>query len=228
MRSVSPVHRFLLTVSMAVVPCAAGPPVSAEPPAATTDELPRHGISLVRVGQAGGASFAVAVNGDRAYLGVGPRLWVLDVSDPIHPQAVGMTEVLSGVVRAVAAGEDYAYVATILGDMHVVDVRDPRHPRTVGRFVPPQWVYGTVPFDAQGIATAGGYAYVAAGMQGLWVIDVRNPAWPQKAGTVDIENYAFDVAIEGPYAYLAVGGTALRVVDVGDPTRPRLLHWLCG
>jgi hypothetical protein len=50
------------------------------------------------VGQIGGSSYAVAVQGDYAYLGVGPRLVVLDISDPSDPTMLGQTDVLGDVV----------------------------------------------------------------------------------------------------------------------------------
>ncbi|MCX6376827.1 MAG: hypothetical protein NTU88_12480, partial [Armatimonadetes bacterium] len=34
------------------------------------------------VGQWGGPSYAVAISGSKAYVGVGPRLFVLDISNP--------------------------------------------------------------------------------------------------------------------------------------------------
>ncbi|MGQ9854480.1 MAG: hypothetical protein ACUVTG_13900, partial [Candidatus Oleimicrobiaceae bacterium] len=40
-------------------------------------------VSLV--GHIGGSTFAVAVQGGYAYIGVGPRLVILNISDPAHP-----------------------------------------------------------------------------------------------------------------------------------------------
>jgi hypothetical protein len=37
------------------------------------------------LGQIGGATYAIAVQGDYVYLGVGPRLMVMDVSSPANP-----------------------------------------------------------------------------------------------------------------------------------------------
>ncbi len=43
------------------------------------------------IGQIGGVTYAVAVQGTYAYIGVGPRLVILDVSDPARPRMVGRT-----------------------------------------------------------------------------------------------------------------------------------------
>ena len=47
--------------------------------------------SIDLLGQISGATYAVAVAGDYAYAGIGPRLAILDVADPSHPVLVGQT-----------------------------------------------------------------------------------------------------------------------------------------
>ncbi|TEU11421.1 MAG: hypothetical protein E3J25_08095 [Anaerolineales bacterium] len=99
--------------------------------------LPRHGETEGRgpantnaahqpawnvelVGQIGGPTYAVAVQGNYAYIGVGPRLVVLDVSNPARPSVAGQTIVLPGLVRDVYAAGDYAYVAAGEAGLRVV------------------------------------------------------------------------------------------------------------
>ena len=72
---------------------------------------PLH-LPLRLVGQIGGVNNAVAVAGNRAYLGVGPRLVVLDISDPASPLVLGQTEPFEGVVEGIAVSGGYAYVTT--------------------------------------------------------------------------------------------------------------------
>ncbi len=55
------------------------------------------GQNVELVGQIGGRVQAVAVQGGYAYIGVGPRLVVVDVSNPAAPRKVGETGVLPGV-----------------------------------------------------------------------------------------------------------------------------------
>jgi len=73
--------------------------------------LAQGGSNVELVGQIGGAVLAVAVEGRYAYVGVGPRLVVLDVADPARPVEVGRTDMLPGVVEGVAVSGSYAYVA---------------------------------------------------------------------------------------------------------------------
>ena len=151
----------------------------------------------------------MAVQGRYAYVGVGPRLLVVDVGDPTRPVAVGRTGVLPGVVRGVAVSGAYAYVANWAGGLRVIDVSNPSSPREVGAY--------DTPGDALGVAVSGAYAYVAAGS--LRVVDVSNPASPREVGAYDTPRWAYGVAVSGPYAYVAAG--SLRVVDVSNPASPR-------
>ena len=104
----------------------------------------------------------MAVQGRYAYVGVGPRLVVVDVGDPTRPVAVGGTGLLPDAVMGVAVSGAYAYVADGSGGLRVVDVSDPASPREVGS-------YGT-PLYAYGVAVSGAYAYVADGSGGLVIL----------------------------------------------------------
>ncbi len=70
-----------------------------------------QGQNVELVGQIGGPVRAVAVQGRYAYIGVGPRLVVVDVSNPAAPRKVGESGVLPETVLGVAVSGAYAYVA---------------------------------------------------------------------------------------------------------------------
>ena len=163
------------------------------------------------VGQIGGVSYAVAVQGNYAYLGVGPRLVVLDISNPANPTVVGQTEVLPGVVQGVAVAGNYAYVAAG-GSLHIINISDPAAPSEAGYYNTRGW--------AHGVAVAGNYAYVADGSSGLCVINVSDPAAPTEAGFYDTPGWALGVAAAGNYAYIADYDAGLRIINVSDPAAP--------
>ena len=71
----------------------------------------RADIPVTLVGQWGGPCYAVAVSGNRAYMGMGPRLVIMDASNASSPTVLSMSEVLPGIVRGVAVSGNYAYVA---------------------------------------------------------------------------------------------------------------------
>jgi hypothetical protein len=81
------------------------------PAAAGPGLTPAEAQNVELVGQIGGATYAVAVQGVYAYVGVGPRLVILDVSDPAQPTVAGQTGVLPDIVWGVAVAGSYAYVA---------------------------------------------------------------------------------------------------------------------
>ena len=170
-----------------------------------------EGVELV--GQIGGVSYAVAVQGSYAYLGVGLRLVVLDISNPEEPLVLGRTEVLSYLVEAVAVAGGYAYFADSGNGLRVIDVGDPVAPVQVG--------YCDIQGRASGVAVAGGYAYIASG--DLRVIDVTDPAAPVEVGYYHTPGSARNVAVDSSHAYVADGSRGLRVIDVENPTHPKKL-----
>ncbi|MEW5985302.1 MAG: hypothetical protein AB1791_01565 [Chloroflexota bacterium] len=170
------------------------------------------------IGQVGGSSFGLAAIGDSIYLGVGPRLVIMDASDPARPAVVGQSAVLPGVVNDVAVSGDYAYVIED-GGLHVLDISDAAAVAEVGSLNKPYGKY---------IEVAGDYAYFTAGGQGLHVIDVSDPTLPVEVGLLDLSAYLSRLVVVGNTVYL-VGeygwpypNTGLHVVDVSNPAVPFL------
>jgi len=133
-------------------------------PTTTSSPTPEPLKDIQLLGQIGGSSYAVALQGNYAYLGMGPRLIVLDISDPDTPLFVGQTDVLPDTVRNVVVTENYAYIAAGDSGLRIIDIRDPSAPNEVGFY--------ETPAPAQGIAVLGEYAYVAAGDAGLRIINI--------------------------------------------------------
>ena len=175
------------------------------------DEM-RESSNLQMVGQVGGRTEDVAVQGHHAYVAVGLRLVVLDVSDPSAPQEIGSTTPFPQFAEGVAVSGNTAYVAAGMAGLRIVDVSDPAHPVEVGGYDTPGY--------AEGVTVAGGYAYVADGHYGLRVVDVSDPAHPVEVAYAYPLNYVFDVAVDGQYAYLAAAGAGLLVVNTSDPVHP--------
>jgi len=164
------------------------------------------------VGQVGGPTQAVATQGSYAYVGVGLRLVVLDVSDPAVPQEVGTTAPLPHFIEDVAISGTVAYVAAGGAGLWVLDVADPAHPIETGSWDSPGY--------AEGVAVAGNTVYLADGPYGLRVVDVSDPAHPTQVGFAYTLNYAFEVVVAGGYAYVAAAGAGLLVADISDPAHP--------
>jgi len=90
---------------------------------------------LELVSQIGGVIRDLAVQGDYAYVGVGPRLVILNVANPGDPVVVGQTDFLGSVsstVCSVAIAGDYAYVGAGSTGLYIIDVTNPANPAVVG------------------------------------------------------------------------------------------------
>jgi hypothetical protein len=84
------------------------------------------------VAHVGGEMQAVFGQGDRAYVGEGPRLTILDVSDPASPVVLGKTAPWSAMVEDIAVHDAYAYVTLGSAGLRIVDVFDPTAPVEIG------------------------------------------------------------------------------------------------
>jgi hypothetical protein len=147
------------------------------------------------------------------YLGEWSGFRVLDVSDPIAPQTVGiyLYPTYPGI-RDIAVDRTHAYLAVMTG-LSILDVSDPTSPTPAGSVGTPE--------PARAVAVSGSYAYVAAGAAGLVVVDVSHPSSPSVAGACVLPGPAWDIAVRGSHAYVA-DGVGLQVLDVSRPAQPRL------
>lgn len=171
-----------------------------------------HTSSWQVVGQIGGPTSAVAVQDNYAYVGVGLRLIVLDVTNPATPTEVGATAPFPFYVEDIALSGTRAYLAAGGAGLRVVDITDPGNPEELGAWDSPGY--------AEGVAVVGDTVYLADGPYGLSVIDVSNPADPAPNGSAYGMNYALEVAVSGSHAYIAAAGAGLLVADVSDPAQP--------
>jgi len=180
-------------------------------PTATATPTPRTEppVGIEFVAQVGGPVLAVALQGNHVYIGIGPRLVIVDVSDPCLPAVDGQTGLLPGVVTGVALAGDYAYVTAYDSGLHIIAISDPTAPQEVG--------FCSTPGFAEDVALAGDYAYVADGWWGLRVINISDPLAPHATAYLDTPGYANDVAVAGNYAYVADGDRGLCIVDVSNP-----------
>lgn len=187
----------------------------------TIEAEPRTSTSALKlVGQVGGRTEDVAVQEDYAYVAVGLRLVVLDVSEAATPTELGSTAPFPDFVVGVTVSGTHstgseqaiAYAAAGMAGLRVVDVSTPTAPVEIGFYDTPGY--------AEKVTVAGGYAYVADSHYGLRIVDVSDPTDPTEVGYAFPLNYVFDVALDGDHAYLAAAGAGLLVVDVSDPARP--------
>jgi hypothetical protein len=176
------------------------------------------GLSFL--GQVGGSSYAIAVEGTFAYLGVGPRLVVLDISNPANPIPVGQSRPLHGIIMDVQVSKGYAYVAAeYIGGLHVIDVRDPTNPQVMSEFIPEQPGCNGLALWKNQIYVEN-LVYLACNPYGLRIVDVSDPANPKELSGLNLKTALTDIAILDGYAYLNAPGQGIYVVDIHESTQP--------
>ena len=171
------------------------------------------------VGQVGGASYAVAAQGHYAYLGVGPRLAIVDVSDPRTPRIIGRSEVLPGMVQKIIVRGERAYVGAGKS-LAVIDVSVPTEPRLIGQI-------STFPWSVQDFALQGNGAYVGLGEDpyraqegAFWIVDLTNLNQPRAIASLEFTRTVVGVGVAGAYAYVSTPYAEPRIIDISEPTRP--------
>ena len=162
------------------------------------------------VGVTPGPCYAVAVDGNTAYIGAGVYLWILDITNKSAPAFLGSVQ-LPDIVRGIAVSGGFAYIADYYSGLRVVDVSNPAFPDEVGFYDTPGLAFC--------VAVSGGYAYIAD-YYSLRVVDVSDLASPYEVGFYDTPGYAYRVTVSGGYAYIADSDSGLRVVDVSNPENP--------
>ena len=180
-------------------------------------------LPLEMTQQQGGSTYDVALQGDFAFVGVGPRLLVLNVADAAHPVLVSQTDVFSGVVTNLTVENQHVYLSAG-SNFAIVDVQDVANP--VVTAVSP------MPGSPRGIVISGTTAFVAEAWHwyggqhhggGLYAFDVTNPANPSLLDHFETSASASDVALSGSYAYVTIDyadtspGPGTFVIDVSDP-----------
>lgn len=179
-------------------------------------QLSKH---VESIGQIGGQSYGVAVSGTLAYIGLGPRLAILDITNPVQPLFVGQTGVLPGLVQTVAVAGNFAYTSSG-ADLYVINISNPVAPIAIGIYHAPAPIWEST--------VMGSYVYLADWTSGLRIIDVSDPTTPIEVGFYATQGSARGVAAADGYVYLTdtywanSASGELYIISVTDPTAPVL------
>jgi hypothetical protein len=159
----------------------------------------------------------VAAAGHRLYMTTPRGLFVLDVSDPMHPRIAGqLTNGFLRNPRCIAVQFRYGFITDDDG-LKIVDLTEPTRPVPIPR--------ATVRLNHAGrLYVARTYAYVANGPQGLAIIDVENPESPRLDQMFNANGALNDTrAVQigsvnaSQFALVADGKNGLRVVQLISP-----------
>jgi hypothetical protein len=75
--------------------------------------------------QFGGIPHAIQVVENRAYVGFGPRLFILDVTDPENIELLGKSDALPDAVKGIAIKDNLAVVGAGSSGLHIFDISQP-------------------------------------------------------------------------------------------------------
>ena len=151
-------------------------------------------------------------NGAYAYLAAG-RLWILDVSDPQHPQTVAVHQIPGYAYKTQIVG-NRAYITALDGGIQILDITEPKKLSIIGSYDP-----GGL---AKSVYVFGNYAYIADSVSGLQVVDFSSPQQPKLAGVYLTDAETVDVQIARGYAYL-LSRSSLEILSIQNPMDPQLI-----
>lgn len=213
---------FFTLLSLVVILSAICPPLALQAaPLPQGTATPPSPITLVN--QIGGGTFNVAIQGNYAYMGVGPRLVTLDITNSVNPVAIGQTEVMSNYITDIEIQGTYLYAIEASpggmgssGRLRIADISNPPLSHFIGSY--------NTSGDIRSLTVSGNYAYIAEGGYGVRILDISNPSQPTEVSTIVLDNPMAwtprDVAIAGHYAYVAESSQGLRILDISDPANP--------
>jgi len=167
---------------------------------------------LSLIGQVGGPTTCLALSGSHAYLGVGLKIIVLDISNPAAPKEVGATEALPDFVTEVKTDGNKAFVTAGGAGLYLFDISNPASPQKLSS-------YDSIGFS-ENVLISGNRAYLSDGWAGIQILNISDKSKPAEISSIQTLGYAFDVTLIGQYLYVASGGAGLRVVDVSNPLTP--------
>jgi hypothetical protein len=174
-------------------------------------------ITFDVVGQIGGYTSAIAVKDKVAYLGVGPQVLVLDVSDPHLPKQIGQSGMLPGMVWDIAVDNGLIYVAVGSSGLHILDLSNPNNPREVGSVDTEHstdqiLIHNQIAFVAEHTGNDLNHPYMTR------LLDIIDPVNPSEITRLD--GHIMD--IQGNYAYIDQD-EGMIIMDISDPRSVRMI-----
>ena len=182
-------------------------------PSGTTQLIPRVEVQIAA--QVGGEVTDIEINSTYAYLSVGPRLVVMDISNPDILQVATMSDLLPGLGKALALERQRLYWISDNGYLLVFTLEDPTKPSLLGQYEIPQKADEIVLKD--GIAWIG---FLNEDSEGLRAYDLNSVSENKldEIAKVDIHMGHGSVVLAGNYLYLHQG----FIIDISTPRQPTI------
>ncbi|MFU8773659.1 MAG: hypothetical protein ACNA8H_14730, partial [Anaerolineales bacterium] len=187
-------------------------------PTPTTDVHPVEPVEWQLVAQAGGSPTAFTLDESLAYLGLGPRLVVVDVSNPNNPRQIAQSGVLPGLAADLVAAAGQIYWLNQDGGLLLLDVSDLQDIRITARI--------DTPSGGQKLVVQAEHAFIGEGSAigeqrsgGLRVLDLSDLSNPLEIAYFEIPDRVTELTAADNRLYLA-HFRGLMVLDISDPSQP--------
>jgi len=167
--------------------------------------------------QVGGEVTDIEINGTYAYLSVGPRLVVMDLSNPDILQVATMSDLLPGLGKALAIEDGRLYWVSDSGYLLVFTLEDPTKPSLLGQYEVPPKADEVVLKD--GIAWVGFLNQEGEGLRAYDLSSVTDNKLEEIA-KVNIQVAHGSLVPAGNYLYLYGG----FVIDIRNPRQPTIIN----
>jgi hypothetical protein len=136
-------------------------------------------------------------------------LEILDLSDPLSPERLGVYPMTTARSLDVVGSVAYVVDGTAL---EIIDVSDASSPTHLAR----ETSFTALP---EAIDVAGNTAYVST-WDGLAIVDVTDPTTPHFIREHSLGGLIYEVKVVGNRAYAANGEGGLQIVDISNPAAP--------
>lgn len=161
-------------------------------------------ITFDLLAQQGGEATDIAVVHHLAYIGMGPRVVVLDISDPTIPQPIGQSQPFSGIVKALVVSDKIAY-AGVGPSIIALDINNPQAPTVMGQLTLPDTVTHLALYED---ILVGGLSSLPSelhenGLGKVVTIDVSQPEQLQLLDSVDLPWYVNALALTDETVYVS-------------------------
>ncbi len=163
--------------------------------------------------QFGGVPQAIHVAEHKAYVGFGPRLYIVDVSDPQNIRLLGQSEVLQDAIKGIAVRDDLAFVGAGSSGLQIWDVSNPAAIAPISQLTDSM-------HDAGKVTLMGNNAFVqnpdrsGAGNTLLVRVDISDPAQPTQLDSLTVTQS--DQVAFAENLVLRVGNGRLQLHDANN------------
>lgn len=184
--------------------------------------LPQAPREVARLPLPGLAGYALALQKDRALLGVtsdrgmeaNSSLYAIDLSVPSQPR-VTMETLLPGTSLDLSWSNDRAVVSLGGGGLRIFDTKDPLHPRTTAAYLPPG--------SCQSVAMRGEAAWIADSRGQVVALDINSSTLPLPTAAIEPLSLTGQHIVKDGRLYLVDSNRGLNIYDINASAEPRLL-----